>query len=439
MKAMSAEEGRSGAEAARLRGGAGARLHRGLEPPRLRALRAQRCRRALGDLRRALALDPNHFKSLDGLGQILREIGQKKAGAQGVPAAPRRAPLLVGSQAGGRGARARGRRPGHLSAAALLPSGCPDESVDNLGSPPPARHAAGDAGSPLLRDVATRLAWAIGRAEGRLSGRCRGCRRSPSRWRRANAWPSRAPRAPARRGCCAPSPTSIRRRRLRHLEGVERREMPGPEWRRRVRYASAEPAWWARDCARAFPAGRQARRLLSALALEPAILDRPIAELSTGERQRLGLVRALADEPRVLLLDEPTSALDAQAAALAEELIKFQLLAGAHRRCWSATTPAQIAAAGACAPAAGRRRRRATRGERGGMSTDRAHHPRSGAGGAAAGRQRGDLAGLRPAAGGAASPIAAVRMVVQLAAVGFVLKFVFAQTSPLWTAARSRW
>jgi tetratricopeptide (TPR) repeat protein len=34
---------------------------------------------ALGDLRRALALDPNHFKSLDGLAQILREIGQKKA------------------------------------------------------------------------------------------------------------------------------------------------------------------------------------------------------------------------------------------------------------------------------------------------------------------------------------------------------------------------
>jgi tetratricopeptide (TPR) repeat protein len=34
---------------------------------------------ALGDLRRALALDPNHYKALDGLAQILREIGQKKA------------------------------------------------------------------------------------------------------------------------------------------------------------------------------------------------------------------------------------------------------------------------------------------------------------------------------------------------------------------------
>lgn len=34
---------------------------------------------ALGDLRRALALDHNHFRALDGLAQVLREIGQKKA------------------------------------------------------------------------------------------------------------------------------------------------------------------------------------------------------------------------------------------------------------------------------------------------------------------------------------------------------------------------
>jgi tetratricopeptide (TPR) repeat protein len=33
---------------------------------------------ALGDLRRALALDPNHYKALEGLAQILKEIGRKK-------------------------------------------------------------------------------------------------------------------------------------------------------------------------------------------------------------------------------------------------------------------------------------------------------------------------------------------------------------------------
>jgi ABC-type multidrug transport system ATPase subunit len=112
------------------------------------------------------------------------------------------------------------------------------------------------------------------------------------------------------------------------LEGVERREVPGPEWRRRVRYASAEPAWWAHTAREHIPATARLDRLLSAVALDPALLDRPVLELSTGERQRLGLVRAIADAPRVLLLDEPTSALDAQAAALAEELIRFQMLAG---------------------------------------------------------------------------------------------------------------
>jgi len=77
-----------------------------------------------------------------------------------------------------------------------------------------------------------------------------------------------------------------------------------------------------------FPAAAKLDRLLLAVGLEPRLLDRPVSELSTGERQRLGLVRAIADEPRVLLLDEPTSALDAQATALAEELIRFQILAG---------------------------------------------------------------------------------------------------------------
>lgn len=113
-----------------------------------------------------------------------------------------------------------------------------------------------------------------------------------------------------------------------HLDGIERSEVSGPVWRSQVRYASAEPAWWAATGGEHFPAHTKIERLLSSLALDTTHIDRPVAELSTGERQRLGLVRALADEPRVLLLDEPTSALDATSAAMAEELIRFQLLAG---------------------------------------------------------------------------------------------------------------
>lgn len=37
---------------------------------------------AVGDLRRVLALDPNHFKALEGLAQIMRETGNKKGAYQ---------------------------------------------------------------------------------------------------------------------------------------------------------------------------------------------------------------------------------------------------------------------------------------------------------------------------------------------------------------------
>lgn len=114
-----------------------------------------------------------------------------------------------------------------------------------------------------------------------------------------------------------------------YLEGAERGELAGNIWRRRVRYAAAEPAWWADTPRRhiSSPADMQRfERLAASLGLDRALLDRPIAQLSTGERLRFGLARACADEPAVLLLDEPTGALDQQAVALAEEAIRFQLL-----------------------------------------------------------------------------------------------------------------
>jgi len=122
------------------------------------------------------------------------------------------------------------------------------------------------------------------------------------------------------------------------LDGAERSEMPAPQWRKMVRLASSEPGWWTENARAAFPVANDAsergsaeyrlRHLLSGLGLEARHLDQPLATLSTGERARLAFARALFDEPRVLLLDEPTAALDSVSAALVEELIKYQLLAG---------------------------------------------------------------------------------------------------------------
>jgi ABC-type dipeptide/oligopeptide/nickel transport system ATPase subunit len=116
------------------------------------------------------------------------------------------------------------------------------------------------------------------------------------------------------------------------VDGVERRETPATDWRKRVRFVAAEPGWWS-DTPRGSlaparaPQGRVAR-LLAAVGLDEDVLERPIAQLSTGERQRIALVRALIDEPKVLLLDEPTGPLDVASAALVEELVRFQMLAG---------------------------------------------------------------------------------------------------------------
>jgi ABC-type iron transport system FetAB ATPase subunit len=114
------------------------------------------------------------------------------------------------------------------------------------------------------------------------------------------------------------------------LDGTGRNAWSGPEWRRRVIYQAAEPAWWAATVAEHFPADTLDRlsNWLPEAGLADDVLRTDMARLSTGERQRLALLRSLARQPAVLLLDEPTASLDHATTLAIERLLQREVAAG---------------------------------------------------------------------------------------------------------------
>lgn len=115
-----------------------------------------------------------------------------------------------------------------------------------------------------------------------------------------------------------------------YLDGLDYRQLPPRELRRRVGMVTQRPYLFPGDVAsnlRFGPAQRgesvsdaDITRLLEQVGL-PGFAAQEVSVLSGGEQQRGSLARTLANRPEVLLLDEPTSALDEESKLGIEELI----------------------------------------------------------------------------------------------------------------------
>lgn len=116
-----------------------------------------------------------------------------------------------------------------------------------------------------------------------------------------------------------------------YLDGVDYRQIPARELRRRVGMVLQRPFLFPGNVAENLQFGpRQRQQALSPAEIAELLAgvglsgfeSRDVSNLSGGEAQRVSFARALANSPEALLLDEPTSALDETAKREVESLIR---------------------------------------------------------------------------------------------------------------------
>ncbi|MDY6776049.1 MAG: ATP-binding cassette domain-containing protein [Halobacteria archaeon] len=114
------------------------------------------------------------------------------------------------------------------------------------------------------------------------------------------------------------------------VDGVDYREIPPRELRRRVGLVLQSPALVEGTVYDNVTMGRRLRdeefddeevgSLLERVGLE-GYSEREVSNLSGGEAQRVSIARTVFNKPEVILLDEPTSSLDSRAEEAVEEVV----------------------------------------------------------------------------------------------------------------------